>query len=255
MKKIVLAIACVFFISSAAVAQCIPDVSIVVPGVYPDTIQNLPHATVGSQYDADIQIKVWTDTNTFYLGFPVHACFDSIVVTGVSGLPSGYFHSCVAASCSFPGGGNGCVHLHGSAPMLADVGMVYPISVYVTAYLVVCGGFQHATLLDTITGYSIVVDNNTAIQNQSISNFDVWQNVPNPFRGISEISLVSPKNDVITFKVSNLLGKIIYTKTIYAPKGLNKITLSSKDFESGIYIYSISNSRNTVTRRMIVSHE
>src|SRR6185369_10955072 len=105
------------------------------------------------------------------------------------------------------------------------------------------GGFQHAVLNDTITGYKLVMDNSTMIQNFSSSDFNVRQNVPNPFCGVSEISFTSPKNDVITFKVSNLLGKIIYSKVIFAQKGLNKIVLSSKDYDAGIYIYSISNSR------------
>jgi hypothetical protein len=56
-------------------------------------------------------------------------------------------------------------------------------------------------------------------------------------------------------KVSNILGKIVYTKSISAQRGVNKIILSGKDFESGVYIYTLSNGRNAIARRMIIQNE
>jgi hypothetical protein len=97
---------------------------------YPDTITNLPHAIVGVPYSTVIQVKVLTDTNTFYQGLPIHACFDSIVITNVSGLPPNYTFSCTPPSCGFPGGGDGCILLSGPAPTSGQLGMIYPIMVF-----------------------------------------------------------------------------------------------------------------------------
>ena len=257
MKNTILALVCLLIFNTWSQAQCIPDTSIThnVPGAYPDTIQNLPHAIVGVQFDTDIQVKVWTDVYTTVSGFPVHACFDSVVVMSVTGLPVGYSSLCMPASCSFPGGGNGCIHLTGPPPVLADVGMVYPIDVSIRAFVVVCGGTLHAIRDTIIHGYKIIIDNNIGVQNLSAPVLDILQNVPNPFHGNSEISFTSSKNETLSFKVSDVLGKVIYARTIVARKGLNKIILSGKDFETGIYLYSISNSGSTITRRMIVSNE
>ena len=82
MKKLFL-----FFILFAAniyvSGQCTPDSSITHndPGIYPDTIVNLPHATIGLAYVASIQINVITDT--VYLGFTVPV--DSVVIDNVIG--------------------------------------------------------------------------------------------------------------------------------------------------------------------------
>ena len=58
MKKSLFVFICLLFFSAASQAQCIPDTSIThnVPGAYPDTVQNLPHAVVAIPYSADIQV-------------------------------------------------------------------------------------------------------------------------------------------------------------------------------------------------------
>jgi hypothetical protein len=58
-----------------------------------------------------------------------------------------------------------------------------------------------------------------------------------------------------TLKVSDLLGKTIATKRIWAKSGINKIMFNAKDFGPGIYFYTVSNEKNSVTRRMIVNND
>src|SRR5437868_3192326 len=102
--KTILLVTAVSLMTSGAFSQCVPDTSIThnVPGTYPDTVQNLPHAIVGTPYQAVMQLKVKTDTMITVGGFPVHACIDSIVIDSVSGLPAGYTFSCNPSTCSFP---------------------------------------------------------------------------------------------------------------------------------------------------------
>ncbi len=256
MRKIFFAVACMFIISVNSFAQCIPDTSIThnVPGFYPDSATGLPHAIVGVPYSTVMQFKVLTDTNiSLGGGAPIHATVDSIIITGVTGLPPNYTYTCTPANCHFSGGSDGCITLFGPAPDTAMAGLSYSIIVNVTAYG--HAGFIPAQIPTNINRYRIVVDQLTAVSSLSLTKFDVAQNYPNPFRTSSEISFSSPGNDFLTFKVADLLGKILVSKTVYATKGLNKITLSAKDFEAGIYIYTIGNSKNSITRRMIVSNE
>lgn len=250
MKGILFSIFGAFFVSSGMFAQCVPDLSIVVPGNYP---ASLPHAIVGIPYSSNIQIRVLTDTLITVGAITVNATVDSIVVTGSAGLPPGFNYSCTPSSCHFPGGSNGCIQIQGSAPTSGMAG-TYPIRVFIVAYghAPIVG---NASLPDTIDGYSIIIDHPTGISQVPSNKFEVFQNAPNPFRETTEIAFNSPGTDLFTLKVSNLLGKVVYFKSIVAQKGTNKIYFSGKEYEAGIYIYSISNSKNTITRRMIVSNE
>ena len=49
-----------------------------------------------------------------------------------------------------------------------------------------------------------------------------------------------------------MIGTIVQEYEIKVKKGINKLELDAKDFESGIYFYSIVNGNNVFTRKMIV---
>ncbi len=245
MKRIILLISFLYFIASGSFAQCIPDGSIVDAGIYPDSATGLPHAIVGTAYSTVIQLKVLTDTS----GVNV----DSIDIASVSGLPAGFSYQCTPSSCHFPGGSNACILLFGPAPTAGMAGQIFPLNVGATLYGHL--GIIPVSQPGNITRYRIVVDPVSGISSLSNDKFDVAQNVPNPFSKTTEISFNSPSNELSTLKVSNLLGKVVFSKSVFAQRGLNKITLSSKDFDAGIYMYTIGNSRTSITKRMIVSNE
>ena len=92
---------------------------------------------------------------------------------------------------------------------------------------------------------SIVVNNSTFILNQ---------NFPNPANGNSTIQFIAGKQESIDFTITNLLGDVVMKKVISAKRGVNTLDISTNDFSSGIYLYSISNGKNMLTKRMIVSN-
>jgi hypothetical protein len=248
MKKILLLASIFIFTVSRSFSQCIPDTSIThnEVGIYPDSATGLPHAVVGTPYSEVIQLKVLTDTS----GVTV----DSVDITGVAGLPSGFTYQCTPSSCHFPGGSDACILLTGPAPTTGMAGQIYPLTVGVSLY----GHLGIIPVNDypaNITRYRLVVDPANGISFLTNEKLNVLQNVPNPFNKTTEISFYSPAGELLNLKISNLLGKVIYTQSLFALKGLNKITLSSKDFNPGIYIYSIGNSKAFITKRMIVSNE
>lgn len=239
-----------FLTADFATAQCVPDTSITHndPGVYPDTITGLPHSYVGVAYATTIQIKVLTDTVVGGLTVPV----DSIVVNGVSGLPSGFTYVCTPSSCSFPGGSDACIYLQGLPPTGAMVGS-YPIIVQVTAYGVLFG--TPTNVPANITGYSIEIDANTGISDLNTPTFTVGQNSPNPAHEYTVIPVNLTRNEEVTVTVSNLLGKKVIEHTYNLNKGRNTINVDVHGLQQGIYLYTISVGRNNTTRRMIISNE
>ncbi len=257
MKKIFY-LAALIFITSNSFAQCVPDTSIThnQPGVYPDSATNLPHSIVGISYSTTIQLKVLTDTTTTIGPVTVPVTIDSIIATTVTGLPPGYTYSCTPATCVFLGGSDACILLQGPAPTPQEVGMVYPIHVAVTVYGHVTGtGTSLPAQSANVDYYFIQVDDNVGITILSSNKFDASQNNPNPFHGISTVLFSSPSASMVTLKVSNMLGKIVSSKTILAKSGMNRISFNAKEFEPGIYFYTISNEKNSITKRMIVDNE
>lgn len=233
-----------------ASAQCTPDSSIThnIPGIYPDTVTGLPHAVVGQTYGSTINVKVITDT--VYLGFTVP--IDSVTIDNVNGLPPGFNFSCTPSTCGFPGGSNGCIFLFGPAPTPFMAGS-YAISVDVTAYGRIAGTPTHIS--NTINGYKIVIDTTTGISGIEKLNFSIGQNTPNPARSTATIPVTLQHPDDVTVSISNLLGKEISSHVYNLQKGKNSVQVDVRELQPGIYLYSVSNGKNTVTRRMIISND
>jgi hypothetical protein len=245
MKKIFTAIFLFFGIITAS-AQCVPDLTITQPGVYPDAATGLPHGIVNQPYSAVIQFRVPTDTT--YMSLP--ATIDSINVTNVTGMPAGFTYSCTPSSCSFHGGSNGCLLIDGPAQTSTGT---YPIVVDMIVYGNVFGSPQ--VLPQTNSNYSIVIDQSIGINNISSLSFSVSQNKPNPVKGYTEIGITMPRAGNASVKISNLLGEQVFNKQYILQKGNVNIQLNLNDLQPGIYLYTVSNGINSVTRRMILSND
>jgi hypothetical protein len=89
---------------------------------------------------------------------------------------------------------------------------------------------------------------------ESLSNnsFDVAQNFPNPFNGESQIAFNLPQAGKVTFRVTNLVGKVVKETNISGNFGMNYINMNSSDYAAGVYMYSLTFNGKTITKRMIV---
>jgi hypothetical protein len=241
-------LAVLIFAINYSFAQCVPDTNIThnVPGFYPDTVTNLPHAHVGVAYATTIQFKVKADT--LFLGTTV--AIDSINVNGVNGLPPGFNFTCTPAGCSFPGGSDGCVYVYGPAPTAMGN---YPITVAITAYGRP-GGIPFSLNAD-ITGYTIVIDTTTGIPGLDASHFSVGQNNPNPANEFTNITVNLPRNADVNLKVTNLIGKKVIDRSFNLNRGINNINLDLHGLPPGIYLYTVTEGKSIITRRMIVSND
>ena len=90
-------------------------------------------------------------------------------------------------------------------------------------------------------------------QQSSLSKFDAGQNSPNPFSDYTQIEFTSPSQGFVEFKIVNLLGKEIFHRVVETETGRNSIRFEAEDFLPGVYIYSLSNGSQTITRRMVIS--
>lgn len=233
-------------------AQCIPDVTITDPGVYPDSATGLAVGMVGVPYNQVIQVRTFLDTVVNVAPFgTVNFQLDSITITGVSGLPPGITYACNPGTCKFLASSNGCLLLSGT-PVTAGI---YPITVDVMAKgkLTNLGNLSFSQP-QTVTYYTITIDTNSGIMELLPKDkLSMSQNLPNPYRDKSVVYFNTPSGGKLEFKVFNILGKVVYSEWITAKRGVNTYTLDASKFNSGIYMYSLTSGTSTVTRRMVVA--
>ncbi len=243
--------------SFTAGAQCVINQSVFSgPNDYrilPDTVMNIPIATVSIGYSTDLQFHVQPDTTTPLGTFPItHVQIDSI-----SGIPAGFSYSTNPTNGTFPGGSYGCALFTGLATAGQELGGpnsdgVYPIIIYFTAEVSVFS--QPQQFPSTKTGYTLRIQAFNNVPATANVNFAVSQSIPNPSDKQADFSFTNPTNGAVQFTLYNILGETVKMSAISATKGDNHFTLSTAELPAGVYLYTFRSGASTVTRRMTVTH-
>lgn len=226
-------------------AQCVPDPTITTPGIYPDSATGLASGTVGISYNEVIQARVPVDT--LFLGQTV--LITSIDVDNVTGLPPGITYSCTPASCSFPGGSNGCMLLSGT-PTTAGV---YPLDVTLTANGTLLG-FPVPPQTSVLTYYSITIDVNSGISMTTAPGyFDFSALQPNPANEFTDVIFATPLPTEVKVAIYNVIGKEVYSNLVSAKSGYNTLHIATASLTSGIYLVAVDNGSTVLTKKLIVT--
>ncbi len=255
MRKILQASIILILIYSNSWSQCTPSW----PtgggaGISPDSATNLPHAVEGLAYNTTIQFKAPHDTT--YFGQPV--TIDSITINSVTGLStipniSPFTYVPNPANGVFLGGTVNCINITGT-PSIGSQG-TYPLNVNVTASAHFNAGGSTINVDYAISFYKIIVDINTAVPSINKNKFDLAQNFPNPFSTKTSISFNLQGSSMAVFKVYDLIGNVLYEKTIDGKPGVNTISYDGSELGEGVYFYSISSGTGTLTRRLIIERK
>ena len=248
MKKLLL-LTSVLLSSYFISAQCTPDplYQDSLYGVWPDTIQNFVPGSVGTAYSQVLNFKLPIDAGVIDPSF-AGVNIDSAVLQNVNGLPTGLTYVCNTATNSWMGGDQGCATIQGTPTTQGS----YDITIELTGWVTVF--FAPFSQPISFSGY--VIDIGAAgIETIQLTNetFILKQNFPNPVNGNTTIQFIAGNQEVIDFSIINLLGDVVFKRAINAKRGVNTIDISSNDFSGGVYLYSISNGKNMLTKRMIIS--
>lgn len=225
---------------------CVVDQSCI-QGICPDTITNLPTSYVGQAYNTVVTVNVPADT----VAFGITLTIDDYTVTGVTGVPTGYTYQCNPSNCVYPGNSSGCMLITGTAPTQGMVG-TYPLVVNVDAHLTSPFGSQ--TQQGQITGYKIVIEDQTVgfeVINDNV--FELANNIPNPATSSTNIRFTNPREEKIELNIYNSMGQLVYNQKVDAERGLNTVPVSVAEFAEGVYIYTVSNGKTMLNRRMVVA--
>ena len=280
MKKILLAFTLILGYSNMY-SQCTPNpiYQDSTYNIWPDTIVNLPTVLQSTSYHTELNIKTpatlieaaagdssFTQLDTTILGTPYSFQLadwpvDSMSLVSIDGLPNGLSLSCTYANCVLPGDVLTCASVDGTT---SDPLGVYPITIWVDVYthgILDLGIIQYplsTSLFDatgsyeSVTGYKIVISNTSSYEMFNSNKFTLLQNVPNPSNGNTIIKFNTPNSENISFNITDMFGKIIYSKEIESISGLNTININEK-LSTGIYTYSIKNDEKMLSKRMVIS--
>lgn len=86
-------------------------------------------------------------------------------------------------------------------------------------------------------------------QEKSIDKLSV---APNPFVNSTNILFTSKTTSTVVFSVKNVLGKTVFKKRYNTKKGRNSISFSKGSLLSGMYIYTLQDSKNVVSKRFVI---
>ena len=254
MKKILLTLTLAFAFIGAQ-AQCTPDPQFTIAGIYPDSATGLPNAMVGQAYNEVITIIAPLDTTGSVASVTIPVIVQTIELTNVTGLPASFSYDCANSNCTFSGGSTSCAVLSSSSPTVAEIGSHQIIFNTTTTVTVPSLGNITQTQYDIIDYYYINVSNATSVINQfNDFTFELKNIYPNPVNDNAKIQFISGNSADVVFSVFNHLGEKIEEKYIAASRGINDIEISANDYANGMYLYSINNGIQIVSKRMIIAN-
>lgn len=138
------------------------------------------------------------------------------------------------------------------------------ISVDISGNIFVSGNFSNTVFFDTITvigtGYvnAFVTKINPTLvtgilNNQIINGFNLYQNYPNPFNPVTNIRYSIAKNDFVTIKIFDALGKEISTHVNeFQKSGTYEILFDAKNLSSGIYYFKLQTREFSDVKKMVL---
>jgi len=92
-----------------------------------------------------------------------------------------------------------------------------------------------------------------AFTQPTITDFQLHQNRPNPFNGVTNIGFDLPENSLVQLTVFNVAGKALKTIEGDYIKGYNAIQLNVEDLQStGVLYYQLHTSFGSLTKKMMV---
>jgi len=100
---------------------------------------------------------------------------------------------------------------------------------------------------------SFKIYNSVEVDYETVKEYSLSQNFPNPFNPSTEISFSLAKSGNVTLKVYNILGSEVATLVSgFMEAGKHSVKFNANNFTSGVYLYTIKADNFNSTRKMIL---
>lgn len=88
-----------------------------------------------------------------------------------------------------------------------------------------------------------------AIEKSSLLLFDA---IPNPAKGQTQVSYYLPQAENISLNITNLLGEVIYLQNQYAPAGKHTELIDVTNVPAGVYYYTLQSGKQQAVKKLII---
>lgn len=140
-----------------------------------------------------------------------------------------------------------CIQLTGTPTQTGE----FPLAIYITA-TVDFGGPVTAQVRDD-TSVVITVVESLGFEPFRHAEFQVYQNVPNPFSFRTSINFYTPVRDRIELSVYNILGVLVHQESDWAAQGEHQFRFDGTELQPGTYLYRVKNREGYYTGRFMKS--
>ncbi len=278
MKQVfLLFITLTLFTANMSAQACMPDTTVISDTVLisplPFDAENRPEAgitdtaCINTPYEFVFSLRMPDTLVVATLPAPVDRV-ELSTVTGVTGLPEGISFACDPPNCVFEAGETGCLVLSGTATNTADIGenpLTFTGRAFFTNGLFLDISFpdESGQLPESFTGSYVLNLKEEGAENcfdatavgtdDYISRNLSISNAPNPFSAFTHIRVTSDITETLEFTVMDFMGKQIHRQEVNILQGDNTLFFDGADLPQGIYVYSLSNEKGKISRKMIVS--
>lgn len=239
------------------------------PGLYPDT---LPDALQG-QNGYTTTVELVNDTTTTVAGYyfvvaeklcRIDTLFGgSVVAEGYNGNIGGLDAAVNAGSFPNYSPVQWCFTVSLSPTYINTVlgvntSIYHPITFYVDKYVCDssnnCAWLSQLGLLDCGQPYTTIVHILRLAGTDEINPnpFSVGASYPNPANAAVIIPYTTAKAQTVSITIYNTLGRLIHQANITSAAGQNNYTVNTSTLAPGMYICTVSNDKECITRKLFV---
>ncbi|MDO8950977.1 MAG: T9SS type A sorting domain-containing protein [Draconibacterium sp.] len=246
MKKIIpfILFFCISLLSGIQVsAQCEPDkncIDINKTGTF--CPKNLPDGIIGEPYETVLTV---IPPSEFELeGIRLNIAY--IDIDSVTNFPPGITYT--ANAKRFYAGMSYCVLISGTPTQAGE----FKLILYATPYIKypLLGILKGPQAIDN-TSVVLTVKNITGFDHLNTKQFQVYQNIPNPFSQSTRIGFYTPNRDKINLKIFNIMGELIHEESRLVSPGEHFFRFDGSELLAGSYLYLVTSSSSHLTRKLI----
>lgn len=256
------------YCGGSGTSQCTPSGTLVRPGLDPVS-DSLPPVINGVTSTTVIQFK---NFDTIRFGGQL-LTIQTLRIDSIENLPAGLCWTTNKANNTYSNQEDGCIKVNGiacSPPGQHKLRIIVTVNVGISLqtnadaaglkyYVRVKNSGDADTPVDTSQTQAnpFIAYGGAQNCNVGISEIGSIQNslsvIPNPFNNKAVVSFFSDKSGSMTERVTNMIGSEVYSKDIEIKTGENKSFIERNNLPAGVYFYSLTDGKNLVTKRLIVS--
>jgi hypothetical protein len=171
----------------------------------------------------------------------------SIKLHGLDNLPPGLGWISNSPDSVFMAGEYYCVLIDGTPEDTGEFHLYINIEVFVeiAQNVISAGTIQDSTLTMYVLPESAGIDDNPE------NRFMILETAPNPFENSFEIGFFSPRAQEVNIQVYDLTGQAFESHQLQARQGINQIQFDSSAWNSGMFICTISSTKQQHSVKLV----